>query len=642
MNSRVLTSYSGNAHILRGAAVLFWTAVFFMVASIVVQFYPEMPSEKLDPSWVFGINQAVAQGLEIGRELVFTFGPYASVYTQTFHPATDFLMIVGAACVALGLGVGIWILSPVRRWAFLLVLLLFLAGGVSPRDTVFFGYIFIAGISVPALLDRAGAGNMPARIPFDVLLALVFFPFGLLPLIKGSLLILGLPASLLAAGLLHLRARPLSALVVLAVPAASLLFFWSLSGQQLSGLPGYFISMATSVAGYTEAMALPGIESEVFSYLAGSLVMLLAIVLETGQPRSVRIYLFLLAAGYVFVVFKAAFVRHDHHALIAGTSLFVAVLTLNLFSSSWRMLVVLAAAAAVFWHIDSDYLGTTATKFGDAILAGVSSDVEGIRIRVTDGQRLVREYHARLAHLSNRSGIPRMDGTTDIYSYNQSFLIASGNTWNPRPVFQSYSAYTPALAEINRQHLLGENAPDNIVFRVEPIDYRIPASEDGPSWAALLDRYMPVSVTGGFLLLKRLDGLSEAKPVQSVSGGRRRFGEWVDLPQTDALVFAKFDIQPTTMGRIAGMAYKPGQIKMDVVLENGTKRTYRVISGLVRSDFLVSPFIENTFEFSMLYGERGRLARKRVRRFAISPVDSAWMWAGEYDVRFSIGGIAPH
>ncbi len=60
-----------------------------------VPWLPVMPQAGLDHSWVLGMNQAVAQGLVFGRDMIFTFGPYASIYTKSFHPATDHLMVAG-------------------------------------------------------------------------------------------------------------------------------------------------------------------------------------------------------------------------------------------------------------------------------------------------------------------------------------------------------------------------------------------------------------------------------------------------------------------------------------------------------------------------------------------------------------------
>src|SRR5260363_50250 len=69
--------------------------LFVTIIAIFVPFMPYMPSSGLDPSWVYGTNQAVAQGLIFGRDFIFTTGPYGSIYTKAFHPATDYLMLIG-------------------------------------------------------------------------------------------------------------------------------------------------------------------------------------------------------------------------------------------------------------------------------------------------------------------------------------------------------------------------------------------------------------------------------------------------------------------------------------------------------------------------------------------------------------------
>src|SRR5262245_31502728 len=92
---------------------LFSRAAFRTAAEIVaavtilasfVPLTPVMPDLGLDPSWRFGINQAVAQGLVFGRDIVFTYGPYGSIYTKAYHPATDWMMMSGTlllgACYA--------------------------------------------------------------------------------------------------------------------------------------------------------------------------------------------------------------------------------------------------------------------------------------------------------------------------------------------------------------------------------------------------------------------------------------------------------------------------------------------------------------------------------------------------------------
>src|SRR5690606_27676607 len=77
----------------------------FIISIIFAAFIPinpVMPAMGLDPSWRLAINQAVVQGLHFGRDIIFTYGPYASIYTKTYHPGTDHLMMIGGLVIAIG------------------------------------------------------------------------------------------------------------------------------------------------------------------------------------------------------------------------------------------------------------------------------------------------------------------------------------------------------------------------------------------------------------------------------------------------------------------------------------------------------------------------------------------------------------
>src|SRR5260364_80756 len=90
--------------------------LFVTIIAIFVPFMPYMPSSGLDPSWVYGTNQAVAQGLIFGRDFIFTTGPYGSIYTKAFHPSTDYLMLIG--CFYLSICYGLLILFLLKETIF--------------------------------------------------------------------------------------------------------------------------------------------------------------------------------------------------------------------------------------------------------------------------------------------------------------------------------------------------------------------------------------------------------------------------------------------------------------------------------------------------------------------------------------------
>ena len=66
----------------------------------------EYPMAGLDSAWSQSLNQAVADGKLFGRDITFTFGPLAAVYTHEFHPATDTGMMLTGLLLGVAYGAG--------------------------------------------------------------------------------------------------------------------------------------------------------------------------------------------------------------------------------------------------------------------------------------------------------------------------------------------------------------------------------------------------------------------------------------------------------------------------------------------------------------------------------------------------------
>lgn len=91
---------------------------------------------------------------------------------------------------------------------------------------------------------------------------MLFTPFGLFPLIKGSLLILSIITVLLCSLFLSLYKQRNLAVLCLASPVVSILFFWIASGQSIFNLPAYVSNTILLASGFTEAMAIEGDNKE--------------------------------------------------------------------------------------------------------------------------------------------------------------------------------------------------------------------------------------------------------------------------------------------------------------------------------------------------------------------------------------------
>lgn len=601
------------------------------IIAIFVPFAPEMPAGSVD--WASTV--AGAQGLVYGRDFIFTSGPYSSIYTKAYYPATDFMITAGSLYLALAYWLSFAILANGIKWRWVLAFCAMLAGVMYARDVLLLSLPLLVALQTFKVVDSDEHRLLDSRW-FALVVALTFSTFGLLPLIKGSAIVLCLGTAVLCSTYYFLSRRRLLAMLCLAAPAVSLVIFWLASGQPASGLPGYFISMAPITSGYTEAMALTGSGSEVVSYLVVSLALLLAIALQSRIAQVSRLFLFGSFFLYLFIAFKAGFVRHDGHAIIAGTALLLAVLLFPFVTRSRAIVPIIILTALCWTSIDQHYRKSSVSSVRANIQGTYSGAWHAFQTRIADKSWPRRDYDTAIAKLRTQAAFPLLKGRTDIYSYNQSLLLASGNTWSPRPVFQSYSAYTKVLATINRDHLLGGKAPDNIIFQVQPIDGRLPSIEDGLSWPVLMLSYQPVRLENNFLFLEKR--ASAAPMVQPVLLATRsaRFGEPVELPTSDGPIFAEMDIDNTLLGRLADALYKPSELGISVELRDGTRREYRLIAGMARSGFLLSPLVENTAEFGMLYRESKFLDAKLVKSITIAPRRGpTWLWHERYTIRFS-------
>jgi hypothetical protein len=608
------------------------------ILAVFIPLNPLMPVPGLDMSWMMAMNQAVAQHLVFGKDIVFTFGPYASIYTKLYHPATDRMMVWGSLFLGVSYFALLLLLGEGQKVYGTLLYGVFLAALLTSRDALLLSYPLMVALVVYRLTlpDDHGIKLNLAK-PLEIACALVLAPLGLLPLIKESLLPICVGTAILCCGLLWRAGQRIPALAAIVVPAFSCVLLWAVAGQPVVGLPRFYLSAQQIISGYTEAMASGGDPLEWLLYVLASTTILLVVVWTARRPGSSGWFLAACYALFLFTAFKAGFVRHDEwHDVTAGSSILAAALLLMFVIGERRSLLPLMMAALAWAYINHGSEKAVADDVSLNSRMTFQGALLGARTRLQGPGQLEREYNERIAAIHREFPIDRMPGTTDIYSDNQSWLLASENTWAPRPVVQSYSAYTPDLAALNLRHLEDGSAPDNILFKVEPIDGRLPSLEDGLSWLALINRYVAQKLDGqAAYFRKRTTG---QKPLEASEpdfySARQEFGEEVPLPESNDPVFARMEINPTFFGRILSFLLKPPQLYISVRLRDGRTRTYRALSNVMKSDFLITPLVNSTEEFALLAaGGTKYLAANQVKSIAMSSDDRhGWFWNPAYSL----------
>jgi hypothetical protein len=99
------------------------------------------------------------------------------------------------------------------------------------------------------------------------------------------------------------------------------------------------------------------------------------------------------------------------------------------------------------------------------------------------------------------------------------------------------------------------------------------------------------------------------------------FGETVALPAvTNAAVWAKLDLPLTLAGRAACIFFKPPILWLTIWTEDGQQLRYRVVPGLARGGFLLSPLVADSVSFGLLASTGGLrdLSRSRLTAARLS------------------------
>jgi hypothetical protein len=222
-----------------------------------------------------------------------------------------------------------------------------------------------------------------------------------------------------------------------------------------------------------------------------------------------------------------------------------------------------------------------------------------------------------------RAAFPKVDivGSADVYPLSQALALGPGVICRPRPIFQSYCAYTPRLAELNAAHLRTDRAADHVLFNIQTIDGRLAPQDDSLSWPELLTRYDVTGAAEPFIVMRK-----SATPRQyqfiPISETVAKLGETINIPAvSDGPIWVKIDIRRSLYGNILAMLYRPSGISFILSTRSGKQYGGRLLPGLARTGFVLSPFIENCQSFAALASStwQNELAQFEVATVRIIP-----------------------
>lgn len=399
----------------------------------------------------------------------------------------------------------------------------------------------------------------------------------------------------------------------IAVYILTFLGAWIADGQEVKNILSYLTNSASVASGYSDAMSVGGPFPEL---LLGVLLCCGAAyaAFEFERPslwsveKGIAIRLLALlrissVLAIVWVAFKAGYVRHDGHVFTLLSFSGAAYLTIRFANTIPPALRRTDIAVVVLWVL----LSSSAYKHysGNPPLGAVDAAIQHLKDQWNGGTRFVQgevdgdaTVSAGLQAVKTASPLPPVDGGVDIASVDVARILASGLKWTPRPVMQSYSVYTPKLAQLNQEFMASDaRAPQNFFVDLATVDSRLPLQEDPGIWQELLTRYEVVRDAP--IQLSRLD---QARKISSKAITlSEKDGYWI-MPSPDSYDYAQLQVAVGggSLRRIESFVFRPSASFIEVVLENGDIKKFRYLTSLNDVPFVFSPLVESNTDFNAL------------------------------------------
>ncbi len=562
----------------------------------------------LDASWKLGLNLAHSQGLVAGRDIVFTYGPLG--YLIYAEPVS------GAPLLALVFQLGFYAVF---------VAALFRLAWILPSPTTALWTAVILGLAV-VLYSPAPEAQILLAIDAVALIALVdvsdwrYAELALFGFLSGLGLLAKLNQGIEGAALFPIvlatvayRDRPLHRraagrlLVAAAVLPVSFVAMFIASTGSLSSIGPYARNGWQIVAGYSEAMSLPGPLWQAALACAMIGVTFLAVMAVTGDLRALWPGM-APALLITFFAFKYSMTRQGPgHAPAFQLRFAVALLFLLLCARTARDRRLIAI------------LQLFSVVMGFAISAetypGFAYSVQS-RLELRQASAAIADFwhwrstweKAGADDRRNRASLRLPDlfhqlignGTVDAIPSDVDVVEANGWKWLPRPVFQSYSAYTPALDYLNAAHIEGPRAASFAILNFFAIDGRHPFLETPLSWRALLDHY-DLTLPGSAWFLLHHRNVARFGPLTAIGNSTAHWNEDISLPRGDGLLVMSPRIGQSLRGKAASLLFRSTPVYMEAAFRSGIRIRWRCVPRNLAGGFLIRPFPRDLPELRGLF-----------------------------------------
>lgn len=548
----------------------------------------------------------VAGGAAFGSRIQFTYGPLAFLtYGSLWYPGLAVAATVWTALVRVAVMASlVWSL----RRSFSLGVATALAWVAGVAAFLIVTPEPLEGLAVIWCLV-AVRGELPRRWQGPLVLALGGFA-GVTLLVKFSV---GLVALVLAivATLTGPARRSVNCALALAGFLVALVITWVATDNSIGLLVPWIVGSVHITTGYSAGMGLelPALAGDYWRAALVTLVVLAAAAWEMRSLRGVtRWGVGLLSLGILAAAFKEGFVRHNLHSLI-----FFGVAAMAL--AGLRPLAAARWPANVRRGRDGAGVAKAALGTGLALVALLGFDtalfIPRTNVNPLSALRALAHQTSVLSSTRLTSAVIAKGRALMQASYGltpaQVALVSGRTTWvypweealawayptiafDPPPIFQTYSVYTPTLDHEDARFLASASGPERVLVQPDlALDNQYPPFAPPATEVALMCNYVQADATSSWEVLAKV--ASRCGRPQLIATVHTGWDHSVSVPQPPSgeAILARWAPLPTSLAaHVVGLLLRPPIV--NVQLKTATRAgTYKLVTGTASDQHLVVP-----------------------------------------------------
>jgi len=553
----------------------------------------------LDPSWLYALNYFFFKNMQFGKDIMFTYGPLGFLKGPQpvgnnllvgicFYFATYMILVYSIVCLIMSI--------HREKRALAMVMYTFLVFYILARFEASLYYLSV--LLVPTLILNYDNSKRPF---FMHITAAVISTLFLIKIGWGIVGLLFLGSYLTRKLLLEKKYR----LFLWPIITGAIVFFtlWFCIYNDFSGITNYIFSGFQFIYGNASAMSLdPGNDLSVIHFLSVLIIMMFFMFYAKDKKIYLINSIFLLPS---IAMFKYAFGRQDRgHIKVFTDFLLVYFFVIIIQKLSVRKKMIFSILFCILLLMFFRLNGTPGLSTFMVFNGGLGKGIKNL-YNASFGYKAYRENLTHDSEIRLKKEILSKEilkeikqYPTDIYPWNTTYIPANNLNWRPRPVFQSYVAYTPWLDEADNDFVTSKDAPVYIIWvtkrwggAVGSVDGRYLFNDEPKTIYEIINNYEPILFEEKAVLLKRKEIPTFCESVE-LHGEKCRWDEWINIPvPKNNVIRAKIEFARTLYGKIKRLLWKEKEVFIEYKFKKGKIKKHRLVVDNAISGVWIHPYI---------------------------------------------------